>query len=84
MVAAQRAASLERRQRTPSARTIGRMADATYFAWFEIFVSCHRVPAAGGAGGSFSATGGVSTKLRLPEIERASFGAQPSLFDAGS
>lgn len=64
-----------------AARAVGQALGANPFA---IIVPCHRVLAAGGAGGGFSAPGGVSTKLRLLEIERASFGAQPSLFDAGS
>jgi methylated-DNA-[protein]-cysteine S-methyltransferase len=35
-----------------------------------IIVPCHRVLAAGGRAGGFSARGGVTTKLRLLEIER--------------
>jgi methylated-DNA-[protein]-cysteine S-methyltransferase len=42
---------------------------------------CHRVVAAGGKTGGFSATGGVATKLRLLEIERAQLGGGPTLFD---
>ncbi len=38
---------------------------------FPIIVPCHRVLAAGGASGGFSARGGVSTKLRLLAIEGA-------------
>jgi hypothetical protein len=34
-------------------------------------VPCHRVLAAGGKSGGFSARGGVSTKLRLLAIEGA-------------
>lgn len=64
-----------------AARAVGQALGANPFA---IIVPCHRVLAAGGAGGGFSAPGGVNTKLRLLEIERARFGAQPSLFDAGS
>lgn len=64
-----------------AARAVGQALGANPFA---IIVPCHRVLAAGGAGGGFSAPGGVDTKLRLLEIERARFGAQPSLFDAGS
>ena len=41
---------------------------------FPIVVPCHRVMAAGGKTGGFSAPGGVRTKLRLLSIERA----QPS------
>ena len=39
-----------------------------------IVTPCHRVLAAGGRTGGFSAPGGVRTKLRLLEIERAAFG----------
>ncbi|MBV9970062.1 MAG: methylated-DNA--[protein]-cysteine S-methyltransferase [Xanthobacteraceae bacterium] len=46
-----------------------------------IIVPCHRVVAAGGGTGGFSARGGVDTKLRLLEIERATFTDGPSLFD---
>jgi methylated-DNA-[protein]-cysteine S-methyltransferase len=46
-----------------------------------IIVPCHRVVAAGGRAGGFSATGGVDTKLRLLEIERATFADGPTLFD---
>jgi methylated-DNA-[protein]-cysteine S-methyltransferase len=46
-----------------------------------IIVPCHRVVAAGGKTGGFSATGGVDTKLRLLEIERATFTEGPTLFD---
>jgi methylated-DNA-[protein]-cysteine S-methyltransferase len=41
---------------------------------FPIIVPCHRVMAAGGKTGGFSAPGGVRTKLKLLSIERA----QPS------
>jgi methylated-DNA-[protein]-cysteine S-methyltransferase len=44
-------------------------------------VPCHRVLGAGNAGGGFSATGGVATKLHLLEIERAQLGSDPGLFD---
>src|SRR5262249_23899450 len=37
---------------------------------FPIIVPCHRVLAAGGKAGGFSANGGVTTKLRLLTIER--------------
>jgi methylated-DNA-[protein]-cysteine S-methyltransferase len=46
-----------------------------------IIVPCHRVVAAGGKTGGFSATGGVDTKLRLLEIERTTFADGPTLFD---
>jgi O6-methylguanine-DNA--protein-cysteine methyltransferase len=38
---------------------------------FPIVVPCHRVLAAGGRSGGFSARGGVHTKLRLLAIEGA-------------
>jgi methylated-DNA-[protein]-cysteine S-methyltransferase len=38
---------------------------------FPIIVPCHRVLAAGGKSGGFSARGGVTTKLRLLAIEGA-------------
>jgi len=49
---------------------------------FPIIVPCHRVLAAGGKVGGFSAAGGVTTKLRLLEIEGASIGEPPTLFDS--
>lgn len=64
-----------------AARAVGQALGANPFA---IIVPCHRVLAAGGRSGGFSAPGGVDTKLRLLEIERARFGGQPSLFDAAS
>jgi methylated-DNA-[protein]-cysteine S-methyltransferase len=48
---------------------------------FPIIVPCHRVMAAGGRTGGFSAPGGVRTKLRLLSIERAEPGG-PTLFAA--
>jgi methylated-DNA-[protein]-cysteine S-methyltransferase len=49
---------------------------------FAIVVPCHRVLAAGGKLGGFSANGGVVTKLRLLEIEGARIGDDgPGLFD---
>ena len=47
---------------------------------WPIIVPCHRVLAAGGKAGGFSAPGGVATKLRLLSIEGAQPGG-PSLFD---
>jgi methylated-DNA-[protein]-cysteine S-methyltransferase len=49
---------------------------------FPIIVPCHRVLAAGGGTGGFSARGGVGTKLRMLSIERARTGSTPTLFDA--
>lgn len=51
---------------------------------FPLIVPCHRVLAAGGKAGGFSANGGVTTKLRLLSIERARTGAAPTLFDGDS
>jgi methylated-DNA-[protein]-cysteine S-methyltransferase len=48
---------------------------------FPIIVPCHRVLAAGGKTGGFSANGGVDTKLKLLSIERARTSAAPTLFD---
>jgi methylated-DNA-[protein]-cysteine S-methyltransferase len=47
---------------------------------FPIVVPCHRVLAANGRSGGFSAPGGVSTKLRLLEIEGARVAGIPTLF----
>ena len=46
-----------------------------------IVVPCHRVMAAGGKTGGFSAPGGVKTKLRLLSIEGAQLEPEPMLFD---
>ncbi|MES2363332.1 MAG: methylated-DNA--[protein]-cysteine S-methyltransferase [Pseudomonadota bacterium] len=51
---------------------------------FAPVVPCHRVLAAANGSGGFSAGGGVSTKLKMLEIEGARFGAQPGLFDGGA
>jgi len=48
---------------------------------FPIIVPCHRVLAANGKTGGFSATGGVQTKFRMLAIERARTDNAPSLFD---
>jgi methylated-DNA-[protein]-cysteine S-methyltransferase len=47
---------------------------------FAPVVPCHRVLAAGGRSGGFSAEGGAATKLRMLEIEKARFGGEPGLF----
>ena len=47
---------------------------------WPIVVPCHRVTAAGGKLGGFSARGGAATKLKLLAIEGAKAAAQPSLF----
>lgn len=60
-----------------AARAVGQALGANRFA---PVVPCHRVLAANGRAGGFSADGGVSTKLRLLLIERARFNG-PGLFD---
>ena len=47
---------------------------------FAIVVPCHRVTAANGKLGGFSASGGAATKLKLLELEGA-HGPQPALFE---
>src|SRR3954462_2847336 len=59
-----------------SARAVGQALGRNPFA---IVVPCHRVLAAGGKMGGFSANGGITTKLRLLSIEGAASGA-PALF----
>jgi methylated-DNA-[protein]-cysteine S-methyltransferase len=49
---------------------------------FPIIVPCHRVLAAGGGFGGFSARGGLPAKARLLQIERASTSEAPLLFEA--
>jgi methylated-DNA-[protein]-cysteine S-methyltransferase len=46
-----------------------------------IIIPCHRVLAASGRSGGFSAPGGASTKLRILEIEGARRGREPELFE---
>jgi methylated-DNA-[protein]-cysteine S-methyltransferase len=46
-----------------------------------LIVPCHRVMAAGGKTGGFSANGGVTTKLKLLSIEGARLTDEPGLFD---
>jgi hypothetical protein len=48
---------------------------------FAIVVPCHRVVAADGKLGGFSANGGVTTKLRLLAIEGAPTNSLLPLFD---
>jgi methylated-DNA-[protein]-cysteine S-methyltransferase len=47
---------------------------------WPIVVPCHRVTAAGGKPGGFSARGGVNTKLKLLAIEGAAVAGQADLF----
>jgi methylated-DNA-[protein]-cysteine S-methyltransferase len=61
-----------------SARAVGQALGHNPFA---IVVPCHRVLAAGGRVGGFSAGGGVTTKLRLLSIEGAPAASQRALFD---
>jgi methylated-DNA-[protein]-cysteine S-methyltransferase len=61
-----------------AAREVGRALATNPFA---IVVPCHRVLAAGGRTGGFSAPGGVATKLRLLAIESGHADRQPALFD---
>jgi methylated-DNA-[protein]-cysteine S-methyltransferase len=61
-----------------SARAVGQALGRNPFA---IVVPCHRVLAAGGKVGGFSANGGVTTKLRLLGIEGVQAGGQAGLFD---
>jgi methylated-DNA-[protein]-cysteine S-methyltransferase len=60
-----------------AARAVGQALGSNPFA---PVVPCHRVLAADGRAGGFSANGGVSTKLRLLLIERTRFNG-PGLFD---
>ena len=60
-----------------AARAVGR---ALGLNPFPIVVPCHRVLAAGGRIGGFSAQGGAATKARMLAIERARIGP-PSLFE---
>jgi methylated-DNA-[protein]-cysteine S-methyltransferase len=48
---------------------------------FPLVVPCHRVLAAGGKVGGFSANGGIATKLRLLSIENARTSSAPTLFE---
>jgi len=48
---------------------------------WPIVVPCHRVLAASGGMGGFTADGGISTKARLLTLERATTSAVPTLFD---
>ena len=48
---------------------------------FPLVVPCHRVLAAGGKVGGFSANGGIATKLRLLSIEGARTSPEPTLFE---
>lgn len=51
---------------------------------FVIIVPCHRILAAGGRAGGFSAHGGLVTKMKLLAIEATLTSRAPSLFDDGA
>jgi methylated-DNA-[protein]-cysteine S-methyltransferase len=68
----------ERLGQPGAARAVGQALGHNPFA---PVVPCHRILAADGRAGGFSADGGTRTKLRLLEIEGAQFGG-PGLFDA--
>jgi methylated-DNA-[protein]-cysteine S-methyltransferase len=61
-----------------SARAVGQALGRNPFA---IVVPCHRVLAAGGKVGGFSAQGGIATKLRMLAIEDARTNGQFALFE---
>jgi methylated-DNA-[protein]-cysteine S-methyltransferase len=61
-----------------NARAIGQALGRNPFA---IIVPCHRVVAAGGKLGGFSANGGATTKRHLLAIEGAKRDESPTLFD---
>jgi methylated-DNA-[protein]-cysteine S-methyltransferase len=61
-----------------AARAVGQALGRNPFA---IVVPCHRILAAGGKVGGFSATGGTTTKIRLLAIEGATASGALALFD---
>ena len=61
-----------------SARAVGQALGHNPFA---PVVPCHRVLAARSGAGGFSAEGGIATKLRMLQIEKAQLGAERGLFD---
>ena len=61
-----------------AARAVGQALGANPF---PIIVPCHRVLAAGGKTGGFSAPGGTTTKMRMLTIEGAKVNRAPSLFE---
>lgn len=60
-----------------AARAVGQALGRNPFA---PVIPCHRVLAAGGRSGGFSAGGGVATKLRMLQTEGARMGSEPELF----
>ena len=61
-----------------TARAVGQALGANPF---PIVVPCHRILAAGGGAGGFSAPGGFETKMNILNIERKNAPLEPSLFD---
>ncbi len=61
-----------------AARAVGQALGRNPFA---IVVPCHRVLAAGGRVGGFSAAGGITTKLRMLAIEATHANSEADLFD---
>lgn len=61
-----------------AARAVGQALGRNPFA---PVIPCHRVLAAGGRSGGFSAEGGAATKLRMLQIEKARLHEEPGLFD---
>lgn len=61
-----------------AARAVGQALGANPF---PIVVPCHRVLGAGGKSGGFSAPGGLATKARMLNQERARTSPSPMLFD---
>ena len=61
-----------------SARAVGQALGHNPFA---PVVPCHRVLAARSGAGGFSAEGGIATKLRMLQIEKAQLGPERGLFD---
>lgn len=61
-----------------AARAVGRALGRNPF---PIVVPCHRILAAGGRSGGFTAPGGVATKFEMLRIERARRGGETLLFD---
>jgi methylated-DNA-[protein]-cysteine S-methyltransferase len=60
-----------------AARAVGQALGANPF---PIIVPCHRILAASGKTGGFSAPGGATTKMKMLTIERAQPGKAPTLF----
>jgi methylated-DNA-[protein]-cysteine S-methyltransferase len=69
---------IARRLAAPDARGVGQ---ALAQNPFSVVVPCHRVLAADGKLGGFSARGGAATKIRLLTIEGAMAAPAPTLFD---